>query len=54
MLPPPPPPGLFSLNSLGTGRVPILFPNNNGLPLPPPPGTLLDVKFLGKKKHFSY
>jgi len=45
---PPPPPGLFPMNTLGTGRVPILFPTNNGLPLPPPPGSLLDVKLLAQ------
>jgi hypothetical protein len=36
------------MNTLGTGRVPILFPTSNGLPLPPPPGSLLDMKLLGK------
>jgi hypothetical protein len=50
---PPPPPGLFSMNALGAGRVPMLFPTNNGLPLPPPPpGSLIDMKLLGKIKTF--
>lgn len=50
LLPPPAPPGLFPMNTLGTGRVPILFPTNNGLPLPPP-GSLLDVKLFGKRNY---
>ncbi|CAF1331049.1 unnamed protein product [Adineta ricciae] len=48
LLPPPPPAGLFPINTLGTGRVPILFPTNNGLPMPPPPGSLLDMKLLAQ------
>ncbi|CAF0806548.1 unnamed protein product [Rotaria sordida] len=45
--PPPPPPSLFPMNTLGTGRVPILFPTNNGLPLPPP-NSLIDMKLLAQ------
>ncbi|UJR35854.1 hypothetical protein I4U23_028598 [Adineta vaga] len=48
LLPPPPPPNLFPMNTLGTGRVPILFPTNNGLPMPPPPNSLLDMKLLAQ------
>lgn len=44
----PPHPNLFPMNTLGTGRVPILFPSANSLPLPPPPNPLIDMKLLGK------
>ncbi|CAF3491643.1 unnamed protein product [Rotaria socialis] len=49
LLPPPPPHNLFHMNNLGAGRVPIMFPTNNGLPLPPPPpNTLYPMKLLAQ------
>jgi len=45
---PPPPPGLFPLGSLQTGRVPFILPPNHTLPLPLASNTLIDVELIRK------